>query len=54
MLKITIKVAWDAPPWGLVNNNRRFGGAYWLHLQSREVQEANVFIICIYLYFEES
>lgn len=39
----------DAAPWGLVDNNRRFGGAYWPHIQSREVQEANVFfLICIY------
>ena len=48
MLKITIKVAWDTAPWGLVNKSRRFGGAYWLHLQSREVREANVFMIRIY------
>jgi len=49
MLKITIKVAWDAAPWGLVNDNQRFGGAYWPHLQSREVQEANMFFNFLYI-----
>ena len=47
MLKITIKVASDAAPWGVVNNNRRLEGAYWFHIQTREVQEATVYNLYI-------